>query len=615
MKNTMALSAIQWKNTSTQKALLILLMLYCLKSATAQNVGRTELGYCAISNQGEKISGEYDFIQFNENGFQLAALNGKWGYLNRDGSIAIPLEFDIAYPFNGEFALVGEAGKYYYITKAHQVLDSIEWPQAPRVYTNQFLVTQSDKARVLYSDGSELFRSNYLLALGSKAGIIEYKSDKDSVYQYASHYGYKELKRIRAYVAVAEPVITQQGYLCLRQNIDGKDSYSVYDELGNLIVQCDPEGVEPTQIQLIWKDFVYVPTGSIYPEHSPLGAEMHFQMNELWLRGQNYKSSFSFQLCNKYEGDKMILLKDADKWISFNGRNVEGHYLFDEVLPGDEYLTPVRIAQKWYLLDRREDSLIGLPYKDIHPIGMNRGRFFGSMREGGGMQEAKWAFVSYYSKSLSEEQYEVPLLPEDYSGYDQKIRYRWSNQLNEALRENRRVLLNNRAEEVWMDSESTAIAIEDFFKVKFAFAFDHFKELPKKHPFKKNELSVLIEPIASGVYVQMMNTKKTEEPVEIQDGYFQAVLEMKTKEGQWKRIGYLDPSWCGNSYYGAYFPAKKYTSTLIPLPKGEESITLRVVVNPNYENRLVSNEITTKTNGARLWVEKYCGGFGCETVD
>lgn len=161
------------------------------------------------------------------------------------------------------------------------------------------------------------------------------------------------------------------------------------------------------------------------------------------------------------------------------------------------------------------------------------------------------------------------------------------------------------------ESNNKSTTIDDFFKVNFAFKFDNFKELDKKQGYRKNQLSMHIKAIPSGIYVQLTNTKKTEEPVEIQDGYLQAVLEMKTTEGTWLKIGYLDPSWCGNSYYGAYFPAKKGASTIINLPKGDQSISVRVVLNEYSQNRIVSNEFWVKTIGARLLVDTYCGGFGC----
>jgi hypothetical protein len=593
---------------------ILIFALTCL-NGNAQNVGRTEDGFHIINRQGEKLTKAYDFIQFAEFGHQLVSQNGKFGYLNKNGSIAIPLIYDVAYPFNGDFALVGNSGKYYHINKENQVLDSMNWPKAPLVYNLHYLVANEDENKVFYEDGTELLSSIHQLTLASRAGIIEYNTQKDSVFQYASTRGNKELELINAFSVIDAPRLTNQGYLCVPQLKEGKETYSVYDQYGKQLVSCDIAGVDPNLIQVVWNQFVYIPTGNPNLRPHQLGQETHFSMSELWMKDQNILSPHTFQLCNKYADDEMILLKYSHKWLPFDGREVQGNNLFDLVVPGDDHLTPVKMGQKWYLLDHRGDSLIPLPYKQIHPIGMNNGRFFARMQEDGGIFEAKWALVSYYTKTTTEELYQVPLLPEDNSVYDQKTRYHWSPQMTVVIKDEKRVLLDYKGDEVWTDPNDKGTTIEDFFKVNFAFKFDNFKELAKKDTYNKNQVSIVIAPIASGINVQLTNTKKTGVPVEIQDGYFQVVLEMKTNEDTWLKIGYLDPSWCGNSYYSDYFPPNKTASTIVNVPKGDQPIIVRVILNEHSEKRIVSNEIQIKTNGARLWVDKYCSGFGCATKD
>jgi hypothetical protein len=593
---------------------ILIFALTCL-NGIAQNVGRTEDGFHIINRQGEKLTKAYDFIQFAEFGHQLVSQNGKFGYLNKNGSIAIPLIYDVAYPFNGDFALVGNSGKYYHINKTNKVLDSMDWPKAPLVYNLHFLVANEGENKVFYGDGTELLSSSHQLTLASRAGIIEHNTQNDSVFQYVATSVNRELKLINVFSVIEAPSLTNQGYLCIPQLKEGKETYSVYDQYGKQLVSCDIAGVNPYLIQVVWNQFVYIPIGSPNLRPYQLGQETHFSMSELWMKDQKTLSPFTFQLCNKYENDQMILLKYSHKWLSFDGREVEGNNLFDDIVPGDEYLTPVKKGRKWYLLDHRLDSLIPLPYKQIHPIGMNKGRFFARMQEDGGVIEAKWSLVSCYNKTATLELYQVPLLPHDNSVYDQKSRYNWSPHLTEVIKKEKRVLLDYRGNEVWADPDNKAITIEDFFKVNFAFKFDDFKELPKRHSYKKNQVSMAISPIGSGINIQLTNTKKTGEPVELQDGYLQTVLEMKTNEGTWLKIGYLDPSWCGNSYYGGYLPPNKTASTIVNLPKGDQPIIVRVLLNEHSKNRIVSNEIQIKTNCARLWVDKYCSGYGCATKD
>ncbi|MDP4284494.1 MAG: WG repeat-containing protein [Bacteroidota bacterium] len=52
-------------------------------------------------------------IEFDSKGYAPAALNNKWGYLDVTGKTIIPFIYDDAYPFVGDYAMVGKGkGKY-----------------------------------------------------------------------------------------------------------------------------------------------------------------------------------------------------------------------------------------------------------------------------------------------------------------------------------------------------------------------------------------------------------------------------------------------------------------------------------------------------------------------
>jgi hypothetical protein len=52
-----------------------------------------------------------------ENGFVPVKQNDKWGYLNTDGKLAIPIKYDKATQFNSDHAVTQNGGKYFILDK------------------------------------------------------------------------------------------------------------------------------------------------------------------------------------------------------------------------------------------------------------------------------------------------------------------------------------------------------------------------------------------------------------------------------------------------------------------------------------------------------------------
>ena len=121
---------------------------------------------------------------------------------------------------------------------------------------------------------------------------------------------------------------------------------------------------------------------------------------------------------------------------------------------------------------------------------------------------------------------------------------------------------------------------------------------------------MIIGPSKNGIKVSIANASKTIALVVIQDGMFQAKLEYKNAKGEWEVIAFLDPSWCGNSYYPMEFPAEKMTASEVNLPSGNTKMLVRVILDVNHETQLISNEITISTNGSRMRVPEYFRGYG-----
>ena len=50
-------------------------------------------------------------------GLAQVRINGKWGYINTDGQVAIPAAFDSATPFRDGLAQVTQGGKWQYVDR------------------------------------------------------------------------------------------------------------------------------------------------------------------------------------------------------------------------------------------------------------------------------------------------------------------------------------------------------------------------------------------------------------------------------------------------------------------------------------------------------------------
>ncbi len=71
-----------------------------------------------INKEGkEVIKPIYDFAVNFHKGLARVKLNGKWGYINKDGKIAIKLIYDDVFEFSEDLAAVCSNGKWSYINK------------------------------------------------------------------------------------------------------------------------------------------------------------------------------------------------------------------------------------------------------------------------------------------------------------------------------------------------------------------------------------------------------------------------------------------------------------------------------------------------------------------
>jgi hypothetical protein len=605
MKSFLLISQI-----STRDCLLSLL-LFLSSFSFAQTPVRNEQGYLLIDYDGEILTEtSYDFIGEASSHLHVAVKDGRWGYLNSNGRPAIPFEYDVAYPFNGSFALVGKDERYFHINQQQQVLDTIDWPKAPLVYNKRLLLANEGKSIVYYEDGQVLLESKERLLLAAKSGIIRWDKEKALVEQYISPRGKDRLHLYKTHQEVDSVAITHEGYLCILKTKNNAQYFDVFDERNPQAIASIPaKGNHASYIKEVWKNFIYWPEGQVFHREIPMGTESHFPMQSMNLKGRSRKTGKVFQLCDKYYRDQVALLPGTEKWVPFDGNSIRGNLIFDDVVPGDEDYTPVKIGKTWQLYNKRKEKLDTQQFQYIHPIGMNDGRLFASTQNPGTFDE-KWAFVNLKEGLVSEEVFAIPLERRSaFLLYENSTLYQWKKELNRLIKDGRYVYINNLGKVVWTEPSTRPLKPKDFFETELQLK-PGFEELPNKHPYKKKDFVVFIQASNTGIEVHLVNATKDTLPVEIQDGYFQAQIEYKNKEGEWIKIVELEPATCGNSYYSLLFPSKSISRSQVHFPKGTVDMLIRVKIDRGNLTASISNELSVKVNKGRLWVSRYHGGFG-----
>lgn len=80
-----------------------------------------------ISSKGLIVEPEYDKISPYSEGLSAAKKNGKWGYLDTEGHVALPFEYDNASSFKGNYARVTKDTRTFVIDRAgHEICDKVE---------------------------------------------------------------------------------------------------------------------------------------------------------------------------------------------------------------------------------------------------------------------------------------------------------------------------------------------------------------------------------------------------------------------------------------------------------------------------------------------------------
>ena len=74
-----------------------------------------------LDASGKKIKNSFDFVDIFYDGFAVVSNNKKYGFINKNMEIAIPLEYDYAESFSNGYAVVKQNNKYGVVDKKGKV--------------------------------------------------------------------------------------------------------------------------------------------------------------------------------------------------------------------------------------------------------------------------------------------------------------------------------------------------------------------------------------------------------------------------------------------------------------------------------------------------------------
>lgn len=176
--------------------------------------------YYALDIAGKTLtySGEWDWLDSFGDGLALVEKNGKWGYINTSGELAISCEWDVASSFSEGLARVQKDDKCGYINTSGEVVIPLEWAVA-----NNFI----DGLALVEKDG----KYGYISATGEAVIPLEW----DDAYDFGNGLAYVEKDGKYGYVT------TSGKYFEFADSCDGyiagiNDGYlTVYDPNGNII--------------------------------------------------------------------------------------------------------------------------------------------------------------------------------------------------------------------------------------------------------------------------------------------------------------------------------------------------------------------------------------------
>lgn len=604
-----------------KKSILTLLVFNIFLVANTQIPVVTDEGYILMDEDGDTYNKEpYEFIGVEKSDMHLVYSNGRFGYMSDIGKMVINPQYDIAYPFKGDFALVGIDKRYYHITKTNLVLDTLVQPLAPKVINEYFLlINNEDMSSITLNNGEVIYNTKDSLFLTQKSGLVHWNAKQKKVKLLRPSYHKRALMPISELSGIDSLTVSQEGHLITFHKKDKVPVFTILDNAGtDLIVREQSTEIDYKSIK-VFGNMVYIPNESDQPvsQYSDYGygSKYYWDTDKMFYAHLNQKVPYSLNLSYNYVNELVAKIKGAEKYVPFSGYKIEGNRLFDKTgTKGRSYL-PVKIEDVWFLWSRRRDTLIEVYFRYFHPIGIQESTYFGS-NDG-----KKWALVNFETGVITEEKYSLPknnpLLRSNWVSLheDNPNPYLWEKKMVRVKEGDIYQILNLNGKKLLTENNEGYKRIENFIKDTFNFQGE---QLPitndLKHRIARNKISLSLVQEDQDITLYLANRTKQHQEL-AHGGYYEIILQAKDRNWAWKQISKFEPPF-GVDYNSETTLLKgHYVEKSLPKFKGNFKTQLRAVLvssHHSFKDDIVSNAIEVSINHAKFWVDKYYHLYGIE---
>jgi hypothetical protein len=582
---------------------LLFLFLLAASKFEAQVPVLLEEGYHLIDYEGDTATKyPYDYIHPRSGSTYLVIQNGEFNYINPYTYKRISERgFHTAYPFIGKYGLVGRTPHYHYISEKGLLFDTLDFALQPQVY-GEFLVYGDSLRKVVDTDGKVYHRSLNPLFVAAKVGIFEWDKKERRVIQYYASYGsFRELKRFEEVDTLA---FNHQGYAFIEQG--GK--FCVPSNHGDPYFK-DQEVLSSYYLglQIMWGKYLFLNRIEDHGEHFENEISSFPIVNASHCLFNNYPNRHgpSVELAEPYRSISMARIPASEKWVQYDAlaRRVEGRYLFDEVLPSDhKHLRLVRLGMTWFLYSERTEELQELPWRNIHPFGLQEERFFATNSTAEFWKRA-WAYQNLDSLNGGPEQYYF--IPPPTS------KRLWRPNRETILSLNNIHKVYDAKDTIWLNQYGHRVAVEfgpelrphgplDYIFPKLEMSRKDIKAMNSRRGYKRSRLKAYLKEMEDGSYLmEIANTTTDTVFFKYENAKVSIQLEYKMNDSLWRPISYSPPSFNNYADHIGLAPRHKFSREYRPAP-GNFLVWVRLrVIRENGED-LLSEPVRMKIPGGQL---------------
>jgi hypothetical protein len=556
-------------------------------------------------------------------------LNGTYGFINSRDEFVIPAQFDYARSFEEGLALAYMDGKSFFIDTTGQKVFDVDFRKVENFKNGWARIwTATNKQGLLNRQGEFAIDTIFREIRDFKNGLavvegLNHHPYEDSLENYEigiidtlgnlifSYGKFSEMDNFNdglahAYTIPDDKNETRYVYI----DMNGKVILDLKKYIGHPNFKTFQEGLVSLDV---YKDWVIHNNERWYSEND----DYEIMINT---KGENVINDTIYEYFSSiHDGRFFGIDKDNNHYLLDTKGNKIIEKPFGDVI-GKGFQNGLAAVEKsynsWGFIDINGDFIVPAKYTAIHEVGIIDDYFFFGVRDEnryGHHQNKKYGIVTLNGDTI------INAMMHEFSPKG------FQNGLLICKINDKSTYINRKGEIVWQEEkvENNKIATVDIdFMMRNYFYASGEKRIENnlKDNFLKKTLSVKVskeQTILNEKYkaqkVFLANTTDSAILFDAQDRHIDMKVQALDKYGKWKDIEYLPSSWCGNSYHELTLEVGKYWEFATPIYTGDFKTKLRIkmaYIHPedNKKRRgkrrlifIYSNEYEGSINPAQFW--------------